>query len=89
MNGIRPFGQTDEDVKVSGIKTQLNTLENNLRDLKSALESDDIIRQSKDADVTALEQALIQAAYAIGEATKRFKAPFFVNLGEAYKQYLK
>ena len=25
MNGIRPFGQTDEDVKVSGIKTQLNT----------------------------------------------------------------
>ncbi len=89
MNGIRPFGQTDEDVKVSGIKSQLNTLENNLKELKMALESDDIIRQSKEADVTALEQALFQAASAIGIATKKFKAPFIVNMGEHYKQYLK
>lgn len=89
MNGIRPFGQTDEDVKVSGIKSKLNTLENNLEELKAALKSDDVIRQSNEADVTALEQILFEAANAIDIATKKFKAPFYVNLGEAYKRYLK
>ena len=88
MNGIRPFGQTDEDVKINGVKINLNNLRNSLKELDAALENEDMIRQAKDADVSALQQALQQAAYSVGVATKRFKAPFIVNLGEAYKQYL-
>lgn len=86
---MKLFGQTAEDAKVGGIKIQLNALENNLRELKAALENGNIIRQSKETDVTALEQALTQAACAIGDATQRFMAPFYVNLGEHFKQYLK